>query len=231
MHGYWNNQRHFAFICKHSLKTDIYLILSSSLIISPRSQSSLVVNNCSEDGNPPSACLCWATADWKSQENWNKSPWRLAILFCDKEQQISLCCVANMRPGSWVAVALGNPLQTHWAPLPWARPTGKAVETTRRNSSGNFQIWEPRELLLHCQSCNLMFRLNSLHCALGRQCGLEVTEEGWEPQVSSWDSIQNELLTAWLEGSNLIWFLYALVNLDIKLDRKQNKAKISSYCS
>lgn len=55
---------------------------------------------------------------------------------------------------------------------------------------------EPQELLLHGQSCNLMFRLNSLHCALGRQCGLEVTEEGWEPQVSPWDSILNELLTA-----------------------------------
>jgi len=41
-----------------------------------------------------------------------------------------------------------------------------------------------------------MFRLNSLHSALGRQCGLEVTEEGWEPQVSSWDPTKNELFTA-----------------------------------
>lgn len=43
--------------------------------------------------------------------------------------------------------------------------------------------------------------------------------------------MQKELLTAWLRGSHLIWFLCALVNLDMKLDRKQRKAEASWCCS
>lgn len=117
----------------------------------------------------------------------------------NRESEILLCWVVNMRSGNQVAVALETHSRYTGPHRNEAWSIGKAVETTMRNSSGKFklqQIWEPRELLLHCQSCNLMFRLNSLRCALGRQCGLEVTEEGWEPQVSSWDPTQNELLTA-----------------------------------
>lgn len=132
--GYRNNQRHFAFICKPSLKTDIYLILSSPLIISfstARSQSSSLVNICTEGGNPPSACLCWVTllAEKARKIEINHCD-DLPSSFSDKEPQILLCCAANMRTGRWVAVGFENPLQTHWPPLPWAwaQAAGKAVK-------------------------------------------------------------------------------------------------------
>lgn len=102
------NQKHFAFICKASLKRD-YLIISFStarLQNSPTRGSHIKKTVLRTTAHHKLACVEWL---W-----WLRKPEKTGInhyddlpsSFSNKEPEILLCWVANMRTVNQVAVAL-----------------------------------------------------------------------------------------------------------------------------